>query len=56
MDQSDRVVELIREISAERSRIVVIVLKLSPESARPEEIFDAGVSAAVSKATRPSKR
>jgi DNA-binding NarL/FixJ family response regulator len=50
MDQSDRAVELIREIRAERDRIAVIVLTLSPESSRLDEILEAGASAAVSKA------
>lgn len=54
MDQSDRVVELIREIKAERESIAVIVLTLSPEAARLDELFQAGASAAVSKATSPA--
>ncbi len=53
MDQSDRAVELIRQIRAAGDSIAVIVLTLSPESARLDEIFDAGASAAVSKATNP---
>ena len=53
MDQSDRAVELIRQIKAERDSIAVIVLTLSPESARLDELFEAGASAAVSKATNP---
>lgn len=54
MDQSNRSVELIRQITAERDSIAVIVLTLSPESARLDEIFEAGASAAVSKATNPA--
>jgi len=54
MDQSDRSVELIREITTEYDSIAVIVLTLSPESARLDEIFEAGASAAVSKATNPA--
>jgi len=54
MDQSDRVVELIRQTKAAREGIAVIVLTLSPESARLEELFDVGASAAVSKATNPA--
>ena len=53
MDQSDRAVELIRQTKAERNSIAVIVLTLSPESARLDELFEAGASAAVSKATNP---
>ena len=54
MDQSDRAVELIRQIKAERESVAVIVLTLAPESARLDEIFEAGASAAVSKATSPA--
>jgi DNA-binding NarL/FixJ family response regulator len=53
MDQSDRAADLIRRIKAERESIAVIVLTLSPESARLDKIFEAGASAAVSKATNP---
>jgi DNA-binding NarL/FixJ family response regulator len=54
MDESDRAVELIRQITAESESIAVIVLTLAPESARLDEIFEAGASAAVSKATSPA--
>jgi DNA-binding NarL/FixJ family response regulator len=54
MDQSDGAVELIREIKAERDKVAVIVLTLSPESSPLDEIFAAGASAAVSKATNPA--
>lgn len=54
MDESDRTVELIREIKAERESIAIIVLTLAPESARLDKIFEAGASAAVSKATNPA--
>ena len=54
MDQSERAVELIREIKAERDSLAVIVLTLSPESARLDQVFEAGATAAVSKATNPA--
>jgi DNA-binding NarL/FixJ family response regulator len=54
MDQSDRAVDLIRQIRAERDSVEVIVLTLSPESAWLDDIFEAGASAAVSKATNPA--
>jgi DNA-binding NarL/FixJ family response regulator len=54
MDQSDRTAPLIRQIKAERDSIAVIVLTLAPESARLDEIFEAGAAAAVSKATNPA--
>ncbi len=54
MDQPDRAVELIRQIRAARDTIAVLVLTLAPESARLDEIFDAGATAAVSKATNPA--
>jgi DNA-binding NarL/FixJ family response regulator len=54
MDPSYRVVELIRQIKANDESIAVIVLTLAPESARLDEIFAAGATAAVSKATNPA--
>ena len=54
MDQSDRAIELIPQIKAERDGIAVIVLTLSPESERLDRLFDAGATAAVSKATSPT--
>ena len=54
MDQSDRAVELIQQIRAERDSVAVIVLTLAPASARLDEIFEAGAVAAVSKATNPA--
>lgn len=54
MDQPDRAVELIRQIRAARDTIAVLVLTLAPESARLDEIFEAGATAAVSKATNPA--
>ena len=54
MEQSDRTIALIRQIKAARDRIAVIVLTLSTESARLDEIFAAGAGAAVSKSTSPA--
>ena len=54
VDESDRAIDLIRQIKAERDGIAVIVLTLSPESGRLDQIFEAGASAAVSKATNPA--
>lgn len=54
IDQSDHVVDLIRQIKAQRQSIAVILLTLSPESARLDEIFEAGASAAISKAISPA--
>ena len=54
MDQSGRAVELIRQIKAQRDSIAVIVITLAPESGRLDEIFEAGATAAVSKATNPA--
>lgn len=53
-DEPGRVVEFIRQIKAERESVAVIVLTLSSESARLDEIFEAGASAAISKATSPA--
>lgn len=54
MDQTDRAVELVRQIKERRDSIAVIVLTLSPESAGLDELFEAGASAAISKATNPA--
>ncbi len=53
MQQSPRVVELIREIKAEHNRIAVIALTLAMDSEWLDEIFDAGAVGAISKATHP---
>lgn len=53
-DKPESVIELIRQIKAERDSITVIVLTLSPEHPRLEAAFKAGASAAVSKATNPA--
>jgi DNA-binding NarL/FixJ family response regulator len=52
-DPSERSLALIREIKALGEEMPVIVLTLSPEAARLDEMFEAGASAAVSKATNP---
>jgi DNA-binding NarL/FixJ family response regulator len=54
MERSERSMALIRAIKAARENITVIVLTLSPETARLDEMFEAGASAAVSKATNPA--
>ncbi|MFZ0976956.1 MAG: response regulator transcription factor [Solirubrobacteraceae bacterium] len=54
MEQSEDPITLIGEIKAVRETVTVIVLTLSPEAARLDEMFDAGASAAVSKATHPA--
>jgi DNA-binding NarL/FixJ family response regulator len=53
MENSERPIALIREVKAASDGITVIVLTLSPETARLDEMFEAGASAAVSKATQP---
>ena len=50
----DRVLELIRMIKAEGEEIAAIILVLSPDQARLDEIFAAGATAVVSKAAHPS--
>lgn len=52
MDRSERVVELIRELKAEDERIAVIVLSIPLDPAWLEQIFDAGATAAISKASQ----
>lgn len=54
MERSAKPVQLIREITATSESIMVIVLTLSPDAARLDEMFNAGASAAVSKATHPA--
>src|SRR5690348_3938116 len=54
MERSEKPVQLIREITATSESIMVIVLTLSPDAARLDEMFNAGASAAVSKATHPA--
>jgi DNA-binding NarL/FixJ family response regulator len=53
-ESADQPVALIREIKALSDDLTIIVLTLSPESARLDAMFKAGASAAVSKATHPA--
>jgi len=53
MEQSPRVVELVRQLRAAHERIAVIVLTLAMDSEWLDEIFDAGAVGAISKATHP---
>lgn len=53
MEHSDAPIALIREVKAVDASVMVIVLALSPEAARLDEMFAAGASAAVSKSTQP---
>ena len=54
MESPELPLALIREIKATGEGITVIMLTLSPEAARLDEMFAAGASAAVSKATHPA--
>jgi DNA-binding NarL/FixJ family response regulator len=53
MQDSDKAVELIRQVKSERDNIWVIMLTLSADSTRLDAMFDAGARAAVSKAVQP---
>lgn len=53
-DDSEHVLQLIREIKAECASVAVIALTLSTDSARLDALFHAGATAAVSKATEPA--
>jgi len=53
-EPTDRPIALIREIKTLGEEVPVIVLTLSPEPARLDEMFNAGATAAVSKATQPA--
>lgn len=53
MEPPDQVLQLIREIKASRERAAIIILVLSPEQVRLDQIFAAGATAVVSKATHP---
>ncbi len=54
MEHAEQPVALIREIKAASESVTVIVLTLSPEGAHLDQLFDAGASAAVSKAANPA--
>jgi DNA-binding NarL/FixJ family response regulator len=51
--QSPQVVDLIRQLKAEQDRIAVIVLTLAMDPEWLDDIFDAGATGAISKATHP---
>jgi DNA-binding NarL/FixJ family response regulator len=53
MEHFDGTIALIREIKAADENVTVIMLTLTPEEARLDEMFAAGASAAVSKSTQP---
>ncbi len=53
MEQSHRVVELIRETKAGREEIAIIVLTMAMDPKWLDEVFDAGAAGAISKATHP---
>lgn len=53
MSQAPRVLELIREIRAMEAGVAVIVLSVELEADWLEQMFDAGATGAISKATHP---
>lgn len=53
MEDSEQQIALIRQVKSASEAITVIVLTLSPAAARLDEMFEAGASAVVSKATQP---
>ncbi|MGO9761233.1 MAG: LuxR C-terminal-related transcriptional regulator [Solirubrobacteraceae bacterium] len=53
MDKSRQGVDLIRQIKAEQERITVIVLTLAMDTEWLDDVFDAGATGAISKATDP---
>ena len=53
MNWSERAIELIRGITAEDGGVAVIVLSLQMDPAWLEQLFDAGATGVISKATRP---
>ena len=53
MNRSELVVRLIREVKAADARVGVIVLSLSMDPGWLQQIFDAGATAAISKAIQP---
>jgi DNA-binding NarL/FixJ family response regulator len=54
MEHPEQSIALIREIKVAGEGVTVIVLTLSPEAGVLDKMFDAGASAAVSKATNPA--
>ncbi len=53
MDQSERALELIREIAAEEESISVLVLSIQLDPEWLERVFDAGAVGVISKAAHP---
>ena len=53
MHRSEVVVRLIREVKAADARVAVIVLSLSMDPGWLQQVFDAGATAAISKAIQP---
>ena len=53
MDQSEPILDLIREIEVERPQVAVIVLMMVMDAHWLESLFDAGATAAISKAAHP---
>lgn len=53
MEQSPQIIDLITQIKAEQERIAVIVLTLAMDPQWLDDIFDAGATGAISKATHP---
>ena len=53
MGQSPQIIDLIKQIKAEQERIAVIVLTLAMDPQWLDDIFDAGATGAISKATHP---
>ena len=54
MDCSERAIELVGQIKADRDDVAVIVLTMSMDPWWLDAIFDAGATGAISKATRPA--
>lgn len=53
MDQSEPILDLIRQIEVERPQVAVIVLMMVMDAQWLESLFDAGATAAISKAAHP---
>jgi DNA-binding NarL/FixJ family response regulator len=53
MDQSEAILNLIRQIEVERPQVAVIVLMMMMDAQWLENLFDAGATAAISKAAPP---
>ena len=54
MEHRDRMLELIRALTAAADNVTIIVLTLGADEAWMDEIFAAGATSAVSKATQPA--